>query len=60
MISVSLQNALKASLSVPCPRCGAAPGEKCKASSGKPIQYSVHRQRFAVAVKLRRGGLGVG
>jgi hypothetical protein len=34
----------KLSLSVPCPTCGAAPGQKCELNSGQP-RTAPHRDR---------------
>ena len=34
----------KVSLTVPCPTCGAAPGQKCELNSGQP-RTAPHRDR---------------
>jgi len=38
----------KQSLAVPCPTCGAAPGEKCELTSGQP-RADPHRDRRVIA-----------
>lgn len=35
-------------LAVPCPTCGAAPGEKCKLTTGQP-RSKAHRDRRLIA-----------
>jgi len=35
-------------LAIPCPTCGAAPGEKCELSTGQPRTDS-HRDRRVIA-----------
>ncbi len=35
-------------LTVPCPTCGAAPGEKCELSTGQP-RTDPHRDRRVIA-----------
>jgi len=45
---------LKEIQAVPCPTCGAKPGEKCELSTGQP-RTNPHRERRLVAEDLLVG-----
>ena len=44
----------KLSLNVPCPTCGAAPGQKCELNTGQP-RTAPHRDRRLNAADKEKG-----
>ena len=50
---MTVESSLELNRKVRCPRCGALPGQWSRTSRQVPMKETVHRERFAVAVKQR-------
>ena len=50
---MTVESSLERNRKVPCPRCGALAGQWCRTQRQLPMRETVHRERFAAAMKMK-------